>query len=770
MAIPSFRLDSSKTIVVVGTLLGVYLAILLTIGHFGQRSLQQALTELEQLHLQQQAESFDTFLNQRLKNISALAHSPPIKAYLANRDLGMSMRYGLRASLNQVQRHFRTFINDEAAFDGARVTRIAFTEPDGRVLLEVSADELGSAPNAAVAPPNRTATAIANNRDNATTLTFGSPVLFKGTERGTISAEYDADVSLRRLWLNDSPAAHERRSALLSNDGQVVTSRQGSAWNHWYLKASHSNATLIEYPIGDSGMRVITIPQTDLGQRFISSSGFLAAVALLSIPLLLGIGRLLRLNNHNLVLKTRYQSTPQQRMLLRQQNDRLRIEIEKRLASEQQLAHQANYDQLTGLPNRNLATDRLAQSLKRARRENSSVLVLFLDLDRFKQVNDSLGHAAGDELLRQAAQRLRTCVRESDTVSRQGGDEFLVICPEVPIGGEWQECARQLLKALAAPFHIDDHEFYIGASIGVAAYPEAGDIPNKLLKNADIAMYAAKQRGRNRFCLYEPAMDVAALENMRLENCLRHALERNELSLEYQPIVELQSGRAIAVEALLRWDNPEFGRVSPDRFIPIAEETGLIHAIGEWVLDRACQQIAEIQPDHHFRLAINLSPRQFSRPGLLLDIVLRALRSSGLMPAQLELEVTESILIDDHPEVAGLLEQLDRIGVRLSLDDFGTGYSALNYLQRFPFDVLKIDRSFTAQIPGNPANANLIKAIIAMSHALDLEVIAEGIEKREQTGFLLVHHCEFGQGYLYNKPLTIDQLVEYFDQETALLA
>jgi EAL domain-containing protein (putative c-di-GMP-specific phosphodiesterase class I) len=283
-------------------------------------------------------------------------------------------------------------------------------------------------------------------------------------------------------------------------------------------------------------------------------------------------------------------------------------------------------------------------------------------------------------------------------------------------------------------------------------------------------MYAAKEQGRNRYCYYDPSMDAAAIEGMRLENNLRHALEKDEFHLMFQPIVEMGSGKIVAVEALLRWTNQELGEVSPEQFIPIAEETGLIHEIGEWVLVEACTIIGKLQLGRQFRIAVNLSSKQFSRPARLLDCVLFALRQSGLNPSQLELEITETILIDDRPEIADLINQLDRIGVRLSIDDFGTGYSALNYLQRFPFDVLKIDRSFTSQMPGSNANSSLIRAIIAMAHALDLEVVAEGIETREQAGFLLVYHCEFGQGYLYSRPMNVQQMQIHLTGVQAALA
>lgn len=512
------------------------------------------------------------------------------------------------------------------------------------------------------------------------------------------------------------------------------------------------------------------LPNTATTTGFLTSPLFLGALTLTTLPLLVGVIYLLKLNNRNQVLLNRFQVTSQQREILNQQNERLQTEINKRVESEQQLAHQANYDQLTGLPNRNLALDRLTQAIKWAKRDGRTVLTMFLDLDRFKQVNDSLGHSAGDELLREAAQRLQSSVRDSDTVSRLGGDEFLVICPEMSEPADWEHCATQMLKVLSAPFFVGDHEFFIGASIGVAAYPHGGKEPQKLLKNADIAMYAAKDQGRNRYCYYDPSMDAAAIEGVRLENNLRHALQRDEFRLVFQPIVAIGSGRIVAVEALLRWTNKELGDVPPDKFIPVAEETGLIHEIGEWLLTEACRAIAGMQQDQRFRIAINLSSKQFSRPGRLLECVLFALRQSGLMPNQLELEITESILIDDRPEITDLINQLDRIGVRLSLDDFGTGYSALNYLQRFPFDVLKIDRSFISQVPASKANSSLIRAIIAMAHALDLEVVAEGLETREQAGFLLVYHCEYGQGYLYSQPMSADQLRIHLAGEQAISA
>ena len=493
-------------------------------------------------------------------------------------------------------------------------------------------------------------------------------------------------------------------------------------------------------------------------------------VVLVLLPLLFGVTYLLRLSKRNQALSRQIEESSSESATLQEQNQRLQTELEKRAESEQQLTHQANYDQLTGLPNRNLALDRLAQAIKWAKRDGRSVLIMFLDLDRFKEVNDTLGHAAGDQLLHEAAQRLQSSVRESDTVSRLGGDEFLIICPEMAEKADWENFPAEMIKVLGAPFYVGGHELFIGASIGVTAYPHGGREPLKLLKNADVAMYAAKQRGRNRYCHYDPSLDASEVESVQIENQLRHALKRNEFHLVFQPIVAIGSGSIVAVEALLRWSSAELGDVPPEKFIPVAEETGLIHEIGEWLLTEACRAIAAIRPGHQFRVTLNLSPKQFSRPGRLLEQVLFALRQSGLMPNQLELEVTEATLTQDRPEITELINQLDRIGVRLSLDDFGTGYSALNYLQRYPFDVLKIDRSFTCQVPTSKANSSLVRAIIAMAHAFDLEVVAEGLETREQAGFLLVYHCDYGQGYLYSQPIGVEQLQIHMAGEQAIPA
>ena len=760
-----------NAILIAGTIFGLYLAALISFSYIGQTHLRRTMLEQERLSLEKQATAVSHLLTIQQGTLDSLSVSPEIQALLAVHDPGRPGGPGLSSDARAVSAALAKFRetlihNDQTVFE-----KIAFVANNGQALLEVGDRDADDAAQTDPAyKPGKPGSVHIVRGVEGFTLTLTSKVLHQGAPAGSLIAVFDVATALRPLLTAGYGRSGSHRTALLGPGDEVLATGLDLDPDSWRTEAENTDGPLLSAPVTGTGLHIVELPHTATAIVYLTSPLFLAALALIALPLLAGVAYLLRLNTRNLVLSTGFEAMAQQREILHKQNERLQSEIDRRVESEQQLAHQANYDQLTGLPNRNLALDRLTQAIKWAKRDGKSVLTMFLDLDRFKQVNDSLGHAAGDELLREAAQRLQSSVRDSDTVSRLGGDEFLVICPEMTEQADWQQCAAQMLKVLSAPFYVGDHEFFVGASIGVAAYPQGGTEPQKLLKNADIAMYAAKERGRNRYCYYDPSMDAAAIEGVRLENNLRHALRRNEFRLVFQPIVAIGSGRIVAVEALLRWTNKELGEIPPEKFIPVAEETGLIHEIGEWLLAEACLAIARIQTDHRFRIAINLSSKQFSRPGRLLECILSALRQSGLMPNQLELEITESILIDDRPEITELISQLDRIGVRLSLDDFGTGYSALNYLQRFPFDVLKIDRSFTSQIPGSKANSSLIRAIIAMAHALELEVVAEGLETREQAGFLLVYHCEYGQGYLYSQPMPAEQLEVQLAGERAIPA
>jgi diguanylate cyclase (GGDEF)-like protein/PAS domain S-box-containing protein len=433
-------------------------------------------------------------------------------------------------------------------------------------------------------------------------------------------------------------------------------------------------------------------------------------------------------------------------------------DVSERKELERQLTHQAFHDPLTGLANRELFRDRVRHALALRSRSLQGLAVLFLDLDGFKAINDSLGHAIGDRLLGSVAGRLQSCVRPGDTVARLGGDEFAVLLEDLDGVQVAQQVAARFIEELHTAFTIAGHEVFVGASVGLAL-AGGNDDADELLRNADLAMYRAKALGKGRCELFEPDMHAAALERMAIEGDLRHAVVRGELRLHYQPVVELATGRIVGVEALLRWQHPTRGLVSPLDFIHVAEESGLIVPVGRWVLSEACRQVARWQRDTGLplRLSVNLSARQLQAPRLA-EMVAKTLRSTGVRPTDLILEITESMLVDDAERTIAKLHLLRELGVRLAVDDFGTGYSSLNYLRRLPVDVLKIDRSFVQGIGTEAELTSLTGAIVGIGRDLGLDTVAEGIEEVGQLEALRGMGCALGQGYLFARPLPPDEL------------
>lgn len=435
-------------------------------------------------------------------------------------------------------------------------------------------------------------------------------------------------------------------------------------------------------------------------------------------------------------------------------------DISRLKQSETQLEYLAHHDPLTRLPNRLLLLSRLNHVLERARRDETRGAVLFLDLDRFKNVNDSLGHPAGDELLQLAAQRMRGCLRETDTVARLGGDEFVVVLENLAEPENAAGVARALIDRLNAPFVLSSgQEVYIGGSLGISIFPDDGDDADRLIQYADAALYQAKGNGRGTYHFYTESLTASANERLGLETRLRRALDQGELVLHYQPLVSLAEGRIFGVEALVRWQNPDEGLISPDRFIPLAEETGLIVPLGEWVLRTAGARMqawleAGLPLD---TLAVNFSPRQFQR-GDLHERIRAILAQTGLPPRYLEVEITETALMAEGPESEAKLAALKALGVRIAIDDFGTGYSSLAYLKRFPIDKLKVDQGFMRGIPQDSSNMEIASAIIAMARNLKLEVLTEGVETEAQLAFLKRYGCDAAQGYLFSRPVAAEAL------------
>jgi diguanylate cyclase (GGDEF)-like protein/PAS domain S-box-containing protein len=436
-------------------------------------------------------------------------------------------------------------------------------------------------------------------------------------------------------------------------------------------------------------------------------------------------------------------------------------DVTERKCAEERIRHLAHYDYLTGLPNRTLFSQLLEQALSESKFAQKQVAVLFIDLDRFKLINDSLSHESGDAVLQQMAKRLTDALPRRDTIARFGGDEFAVLMRDCSIPKDAAETAQKLLTALAQPLLLEGQEYHLTASIGISAFPGDGENAQTILKHSDIAMYRAKEHGKNNYQFYSSQMNLHSFERLVLERFLRHALEQDEFQLYYQPKIDLVTNCVTGVEALLRWIHPGMGIISPTKFIPLAEETGLIVPIGAWVLRAACAQNRAWQEQGlpALTVAVNLSARQFAQEDLH-ETIIAVLDETGLPPELLELEITESVTMENPEHAAALLRKLKALGIRLAIDDFGTGYSSLSYLKRFPIDNVKIDRSFIKDIPHDQDDVAITQAVIAMAHSLRLKVIAEGVESEDHLRFLREHGCDEAQGYLFGAPMPADKVMQ----------
>ena len=441
-------------------------------------------------------------------------------------------------------------------------------------------------------------------------------------------------------------------------------------------------------------------------------------------------------------------------------------DISERIQVQERLQHMAHHDALTDLPNRNLFLDRLQQSLTRARWHDRLVAVMFLDLDRFKNINDTLGHTVGDQLLLQLSERLSNSVRDGDTIGRFGGDEFAILLDDINSDSHISLLAEKLLDTLKKPFKINKHELFVTASIGISIFPNDGEDSDTLLRNADVAMYRAKDLGKNNYQFYSDDLSARIFERMTLESHLRHALERNEFVLYYQPQIDTRTQKIMGVEALLRWKHPEFGLVTPNNIVPLMEETGLIEKVGHWALETACRQARKWHDAGwtYLHLSVNISSRQFNDPDFI-SLVHDIISTTGINPEYLELELTESMLIRNASATINALNTLSSLGVRFAIDDFGTGYSSLSYLRRFPIDTIKIDRSFIHDVTDNPDDAAIASAIIVMGQNLSLNVIAEGVENQQQLEFLSSRNCHYLQGNLFSRPLPAEEFSTLLRQQ-----
>jgi diguanylate cyclase (GGDEF)-like protein len=585
-----------------------------------------------------------------------------------------------------------------------------------------------------------------------------------------MNAEMKSDKPKHRiLVVDDTPSNLRLLTNILSGQGYAVHSANSGQTALRFVQTMHLDLILLDIIMPDmNGYQVCEQLKADEHTRDIPVIFISSADQMLDKIRAFGSGGvdyivrplqaeevLARVKTHLVLreLQKRLEDRVRERTAeLVEANVKLHAENMERKQAEERIRYMAHYDVLTELPNRVLLRDRLLQSIAHAHRTDMNVAVLFIDLDYFKNINDSLGHMVGDRILQMVANRLRHCVREGDSVARPGGDEFALILPWLHDGRIVLPVVQKVLDVLKQPFLVDGNELHINASIGISLYPSDGKDAEPLMSAAESAMYHAKEKGRGNYQFFTPALNQAAQQRILIESRLRQALERKEFELYYQPQVDIATGTILSAEALLRWHPPGEAPISCDVFISIAEETGLIVPIGEWVLGEACRQLKQWHMDGYpeLHMAVNLSARQFGQADLL-DMVASILDETGLAPADLDFEITEGLLLQKSDENVAILNRLNEMGIRLSVDDFGTGYSSLAYLQRFPVHELKIDQTFVRGIGIDHNATALVSAIIAMAHSLHLMVLAEGVETEQQASFLLSHDCHVAQGFYYSK-------------------
>jgi len=568
-------------------------------------------------------------------------------------------------------------------------------------------------------------------------------------------AEINNDVILQQLTIQE-PRVNRTHIALNSQVGDLLIWNSFKENNDSFLNQAFSNESLQRIEKTITNMPLTLVAQYDpmLHQGLLSSSWFIVLLSILILPFLWLTLLMKRVARSNRVLQEKIHLSEQHQQHLLLHNSDLETKIKQHRISEKSLKYQATHDSLTGLPNRNYSLKHLSHAIEVSRRNHTQILLMYIDLDNFKQINDTLGHSIGDQVLVESSKRLLNSLEKTDIVSRLGGDEFLLLLPDLKSRYQATCFAKKVLALFNKPFNIQGHELFSPSSIGLSIYPKDGETPEVLLKNADMALYNVKDEGRNSFSFYDPKMNASVVRNVNVIHRLRYAIENNKLQMYYQPLVDLQTGKIVGAEALMRWTDEELGFVSPEEFILLAERNGLIHQIGDFALTEACQQAAKWQAIYPLQIAVNFSSVQFRDSKALLAKIIATLKQTGLPSSKLDIEVTESLLIDKEDDLSEMLAALQYLNIQLSIDDFGTGYSALSYLQKYTFNKLKIDRAFVMNLAENEADRSLVTAIIAMAKALNMKIVAEGIEDKRQEEMLTNLNCDYGQGYLYSKALT----------------
>lgn len=782
--------------VVLGVLFCAYTAVLLQWNFKAEQEVREAAEQGLRLEVEKRAQTAGYLFQRWQEDVERLARAPEIGNYYTNQALGMSMEYGLRASLLAIRRRLDAFTARHADRGTATVEAVALLERDGSTLLRVGPQSLDPARAAGGSVEDRTAGIDAAPGG---TLVIHAPVMHKGDYQGQIVVCL-GPRAVAELVLGRPQSHGVAGDYLLGADDGIILPRQADGIlppmardpacpdcpssfqgpGPTRSRGSRVQYTVLTAPVSNTPFRLAVVRPSSEVFPGRTSPAVLATAGALPLVAIVALVMITRIRASNRDLKQQFDASQRQERLLREEiGRRERVEAELRENQSQlrergyQLqqamddAHRlAFYDPLTGLANRTLFRERLVHALEAAQRENLTIALLFLDLDRFKRINDTLGHHLGDLLLQKVASRLKHSVRSRDLIAkvtdeageriiaRQGGDEFTVVLTSVGQPEHITRVAKRLLDAVARPMILEELEVSVTTSIGVSICPPDEPDIETLIKNADAAMYSAKAKGGNSFCFYERSMNEVARQRLEQESDLRRALQRDELSVCFQPQIAIASGEVVGAEALVRWNHPDKGKILPGEFIATAEESRLINPLTEYVLRCACTAAARWPTvgGRAPRVAVNLSGRSFSNYDICAAVE-GILAESGLAPERLELEITETVLLENRAQAEQILQRLNRLGVRTAIDDFGTGYSSLSYLKSFPIQSLKIDRSFIADIEADGNDAAIVRAIIAMAETLELETVAEGVESKEQAEFLRGLGCTLVQGFLYSKPL-----------------
>ncbi|HCH4059812.1 TPA: putative bifunctional diguanylate cyclase/phosphodiesterase [Vibrio parahaemolyticus] len=766
------KISSKKIITISAIIVSIYLAILIVVTSLGQNKLKDSQYRELDLKVKSYASTLDNLFTIASEDVDNLSSDKTVQTFFANLASGMSMEYGLGASLINLKRRFDEKIDGKLINSSNIYNKLTLVGSDGTTIVTTGPKDLKPMDIHDLMTQHGHPEEVCATRDGDNIrIQVIKQVKFSGKPVAFLIADINKDIVIEQLTNQEHEDSYSRMVLKIKDVEMVVwdsitkNSTTNADENHFLSKVLDGKI-YFEVPVEQHHFKLMAWFEPLNERDIFTSRLFIVGLSILAVMIVIALCYAFIANNNKLELKIKLEEEKKRKDILSQQNHKLTKEIERRKASENELAFQAKYDTLTELPNRSYGSERLALELIRASRTGSKVLVMFIDLDHFKQINDSMGHFVGDEILKLSAQRLQNVARKTDLLARIGGDEFLLVIPDLPDNDTAKRVASSVLSAFSEPFVWNNHEFFLTGSVGMSVFPDDGDNAEQLLACADMAMYRVKQDGRDAFCFYNHNMNQDLQRYLDLESRLRNAISNQLLEMYYQPIIELKSGKIVGAEALMRWNDEKFGFVNPEEFISIAEKNGLIHQLGEFAIQQACHQASQWQSISPLFVSVNFSSVQFRYCDRLLAFIRQSLEESGLPAEQFDVEVTESLLFNHDGELVDMLDNLRALGTKLTIDDFGTGYSALSYLQKFPFDRLKIDRSFMQNVFENDSDRELVNVIIAMAKALRLKIVAEGIEEQRHVDYLNELNCEFGQGFHYSRPVPAKEFEQLLNQAT----